>query len=251
MARTRGEIKTLVKAHTGWTDRTDKDSVIESFCNSALKYAIMEHDFQDVITTTSGESDVTTGATSIDLSSYSPAVFKIITARLIKSSSSSDEYLKLYLRDRQWWDKHVVDPDSHSQGTPTDAFFDGDTLHLNRPCEPGWIVRLRYSSIKTYTDDSTETPSEYLDLFVEYKVTADLFLDLENIEKYRFWEARAIGLDSKYPGGELARAIRADEREAARRREVMPPGSGTLRGLTTKDLNWTAADEHDQYRSWF
>lgn len=174
MARTRGEIITLVKAHTGWTDRSDKDTLIDSLCDSALKYAIMEHDFRDITTLTSGESEITTLATSVDLSDFDPAVYKIVTARLLRVSSSTESGRPLPLRNRLWWDKFVIDPANNTSGVPSQALRVKNTLYFDRPIEDDWKLRLRYTSLNTYTTDETETPSELLDLFVEYKVTADL-----------------------------------------------------------------------------
>ncbi len=255
MARTRGEIITLVKSHVGWTSRDDKDTLIDSLCDSALKYAITEHPFRDLTTLTSGETEITTDATTIDLSGFSPSVFKIISARLLRVDNTTDAGVHLPLRNRKWWDRLIIDPSTRVGGIPSQALRVGSTLHLDRPIESDWKLRLRYTSIITYTDDSTETPSELLDLFVEYKVTADVFFDIEDMEKFALWNRRAIGNNPEFPGGELGRAIRADDREEAKETLMTRPWSLTTfyhpMGFTTTDLDWQAGDPHNQIRSWF
>ena len=138
---------------------------------------------------------------------------------------------------------------------PSEALRVGNIIYLNRPIESDWKLRLRYTSINTYTDDNTATPSELLDLFVEYKVTADLFFDLEDMEKFALWNRRAIGNNPEFPGGELGRAIRTDDREEAKELILTRPwGLRTfLRplGFVTTDLNFSGASEHNQIRSWF
>ena len=216
MARTRGQIITLVKAHVGWIDRDDKDDLIDSLMNSALKYAIMEHDFRDLTTVTSSEAEITTGATTVDISAFDPSVYKVISARLLRVSNTTDSGYHLPFKSRKWWDKFIIDETTHIQGVPCYAHRIKNTIHFDRPIEDDWKLRLRYSSINTYSTDETETPSELLDLFVEYKTTADLFFSLEDMEKFQLWNRRAIGNNSTRPSGELGRAIRADEREAAK-----------------------------------
>ncbi len=254
MARTRGEIITLVKSHTGWTDRTDKDTLLDSLCDSALKYAVMEHPFRDLTTLTSGETEITTANTTVDLSGFSPAVFKIVSARLLRVTNTTDNGRFLPLRNRKYWDKNIIDPTTNINGIPAQALRVGTTLYLDRPIESDWKLRLRYSTLNTYTSDSTETPSELLDLFVEYKVTADLFFDLEDMEKFAIWNRRAIGNNPEFPGGELGRAIRADDREEAKETIVTRPWElriYPLFGLTTNDLDYEAGDPHNQIRSWY
>ncbi len=254
MARTRGEIKTLVKAHTGWSNRTDKDSLIESLCDSALKYAIMEHNFRDITTVTSGETEITTLATSVDLSAFNPSVYKIITARLLRVSSSTEQGYPLPLRNRLWWDKFVIDPSNNTSGVPGQALRVKTTLEFDRPIEDDWKLRLRYSSLNTYTSDSTETPSELLDLFVEYKVTADVFFSDEDMEKFSLWNRRAIGNNPEFPGGELGRAIRADDREMAKEIVLTRPWelveSYYPFAITTRDLDFSGSSPHNEFRVW-
>lgn len=254
MARTRGEIKTLVKAHTGWTDRTDKDDLIDSLCNSALKYAIMEHDFRDITTLTSGETEITTLATSVDLSTFDPTIYKIVSARLLRVSNSTEQGYPLPLRNRVWWDKFVIDPTNNTSGIPSQALRVKSTLFFDRPIEDGWKLRLRYSSLNTYTDDSTETPVDILDLFVEYKVTADVFFSTEDMEKYALWNRRAIGSNPENPGGELARAIRADDKEMAKEMVMTRPWQLVQSmypfAITTNNLDWTPSSPSSQIRVW-
>lgn len=262
MARTRGQLKTLIKEHVGWKDRSDKDSLIDSLCDSALKYAIMEQDFRDLTTVTSGETEIAVGSTEVDLSSFDPAVYKIVTAKLLRVDNSTASGYPLPLSNRWWWDKYVIDPDNNNPGIPRNALRIKSTLQFDRPIEDDWKLRLRYSSINTYTSDSTETPSELLDLFVEYKVTADVFFSLEDMEKFALWNRRAIGNNPERQGGELARAIRADDKEAAKEIQITrpwslqtPPGfgkgfGGSYGAITTLDLDWTPTSPHDEFRTW-
>jgi hypothetical protein len=213
----------------------------------------MEHPFRDLTTTTSSETEVTQSALSVDLSAFDPAVYKIVSARLLRVANATEQGYHLPIRNRIWWDKFVIDPSNDTEGIPTYILHSGSSVYFNRPIEADWKLRLRYSSINTYTSDSTETPSELLDLFVEYKVTADLFFDLEDMEKFALWNRRAIGNNPEYPGGELGRAIRADDREAGKEHGLTRPWElgRPLIGITTYDLGWTGSSEHNQYRSWF
>lgn len=254
MARTRGELKTLIKEHIGWQDRTDKDSLIESLCDSALKYAIMEHDFRDLTTVTSGETEIPVGDTEVDISSFSPAVYKIITAKLLRANSSTESGYPIPLRNRVWWDKFVIDPENNMPGIPRQLLRVKNTLHLDRPITDAWLLRLRYSSINIFTSDSTETPSELLDLFVEYKVTADMFFSLEDMEKFALWNRRAIGNNPEFPGGELGRAIRADDKEMAKEMKLTRPWELVTPSdpfaITTRDIDWTPSSPHNEFRAW-
>ena len=245
MTRTREEIRTMVQYHTG---RTDKTTLINELCDSALKYAVMEHDFTRNFTRTSSETEITTNATEIDLSGYSPTVYKIITAKILDTNDEQSAFLPL--RDSQWWDRFVINAEDNTGGWPTNGMHELDKLLFDRPCESDKKLRLLYTTIPTFTQDSTTCPVPTLDLFVEYWVTANVFFSISDMEKFGWWNKRAIGNDPTNPGGELKRAIRADEREAAKVREAIKSGGGKM-GIVTNDLDWDGASEHNQIRSWY
>jgi hypothetical protein len=234
MARTRAEIRTLVQAHTG---RSDKTTLINSLCDSALKYALMEHDFQRATQRTSAETEITEDATEVDFSAYSPSVYKIVTAKIIDTSDEQSAFLPL--KNRQWWDRFVVNSEENSTGWPSVAIHEGDALKFNCPCEADKKLRLLYTYIPTFAgSDATECPVPTLDLFVEYFVTANVFFSIGDLEKFGWWNNRAIGTNPERPGGELARAIRADDKEVGRTLNADAGSGFKAGGLVTNLSEW-------------
>jgi len=204
-ARTRGEIKALVRAHTGRT----KEDLENSLCDTALKMALLRHHFKDA---QSSPSDfvITEDATEVDVSSISDLI-NVVTARIVEADGSRNRILKL--KTRSWWDDHVVNAEDNQKGWPVYGIRWGSKILLDRPATSGIELRLRVTTTKTFSSDSTECPIAVLDVFIEHYVTAHVFKSLQDSDSYRDWAISALGaqyLISGKIGGELANAIEAD-----------------------------------------
>ncbi len=208
MARTRDEIEALVEIHTG---KTDKDTLMHSLCDNALKAAILKHTFED---TRSTPSDVTT--TEADTECDLPTgTRELISVRVI--DSAVDANTLLILKPQTWWDKYIINPEDNGQGWPKYGLRFGTELLFDRPVNANITFRFRISTIPTFTSGSTECPIDVLDLFVEYYVTAFVYLSLENTDKYIFWLAMAKSA--------FKDAVAADERMPAMNQNIENPDS--------------------------
>lgn len=227
MARTRAEIKALVHMHTGRT----KESLENSMCDTALKLAIQAHPFWDSI---SDEVDfaLTEDATSVSIATASPE--HVITARIVETDGTRNS--KLTLKNRVWWDENVLNAEDNTKGWPEFAMHIGDNVYFDRPLESGLTLRVRVSTAKTFTDDTTVCPVACLDIFVEQFVTAMVFLSLENKESYTYWRIMAVGprFDADKVGGTLLRAINSDKFGLGEEMMVERPGAyrGAQSGLS-------------------
>jgi len=251
MAKTRAQIKTAVDNNTG--RGTEKATLIESLCDEALKVAINEHPFRDsqddptII-------DITEDATSVDISAISDLVH-IVTARIIQDSGSL--YAPLFMRDRSWWDRNVVNPDDNQKGWPRNGLRWESTILLERPASDDLQLQLIVSQEKTFTNDSTETPIKILDTFITQYVTAFVFLSLQNTESYAYWKNIALGFkwDSGIVGGTLGHAIRTDKYDISEEMVAQGPGvSARSGGIAVKNglINYDRqgnATNHDRYGS--
>ena len=198
MARTRLQIKVLVRSHTGRT----KDTLENSLCDSALKLALLKHPFNDAISTPA-DFTLTEDATTLDISSVS--AFKIVTARIVEADGKINR--PLTLKNRTWWDEHVVNAEDNIKGWPVYCLRTADTITFDRPIiRSGLELRLRITTEQTFTDDTTVCPIAVLDLFVEKWVTAEVFLDVGNQERHLFWKVQALG--PRYEKGEIGGALR-------------------------------------------
>ena len=86
MARTRGEIKTLVESHTART----KEALENSLCDSALQLALLKHPFNDAIST---PSDFTLTEDTWSVSISTASVSQIVTARIVEADGSRNTVL--------------------------------------------------------------------------------------------------------------------------------------------------------------
>ncbi len=224
MARTRSAIKTLVRSHTGRA----KDTLESSLCDSALKLALISHNFEDA-KSTPADFTLTEDAWSVDISSAS--AFNIVTARIVEASGSRNT--ELIMKDRTWWDKTVVNPEDNPKGWPIHCLHDGNSIYFDRPLQSRLELRLRITTEQTFTDDSTECPIKVLDLFVEDYVTYGVFLDVGNQERAVWWKIKALG--ARYEagdiGGSLRAAISADSRDTAE--DVRADVRGARGGVNT------------------
>ncbi len=256
MAKTRGQIKTSVDANTG--RGTEKATLIESLCDEALKVAINQHPFRDA------QNDptiiaITEDAVSVDISAITNLVH-IVTARIIQDSGSL--YSILFMRDRAWWDRNIVNPADNQKGWPKNGLRWESTVLLERPAESDLQLQLIVSQEKTFTDDSTESPVKILDTFITQYVTAFVFLSIQNMESYAYWKNISLGFkwDEGIVGGTLGHAIRTDKFDISEEMVAQGPGSAMrkdgvaiLNGLINYDLagNPQPHDRFGQVDTWY
>ena len=206
-ARTRAEIKAIVQAHHG--RGTEKSDLEDTLCNTALKIALQQHAFKDA---QSSPTDIVIveDTTSSDLSAITDLV-SIVTARIIETSGSRNRILTL--KTRNWWDKHVRNAEDNLKGWPLFGLRWGSTLLYDRPADSGRSLRLRVTTVQSFSSDSTACPIEALDIFVEKFVIAGVFASLENWRSAKEWRDDAFGVQykiNKKIGGELETAISVD-----------------------------------------
>lgn len=219
MARTRSEIKALAVLNTG---RSDKDTLMNSLCDSALKVAVARHPFKDSLSMPS-DFTITEDATSVDISASCPIVH-IVTARIVEADGTRNWSLKM--KSRTWWDKNVINAEDNQKGDPVFGMRWGETVLLDRPANSGLELRLRISTTPVFASDSTECPIEILDLFVEKYTTAYTFFSLEQIESFTKWQRDAMS--------ELIDMISADKFDIAEEHQVGPE-TVSRRGVSIKN----------------
>ena len=210
MARTRSEIKTLIRAHTGRTE----DTLESSLCDSALKLALMRHPFSDA-TAVQTDLAITEATYTVDISSITN-IIEIVSATIVEADGTRNR--PLIMKNRAWWDKHVVNPEDNQQGWPMYGLKDGTDVLFERPCDSGLELRLRVTTEQTFASDATECPISVLDLFVEYFATAGVFENITNWEAAHYWRNKALGSSwdrAGEPGGELLNAINSDRVDAS------------------------------------
>ncbi len=231
MAKTRAQIKTAVDANTGRA--TEKNALIESLCDEALKLAINKHPFRDAQSEPIA-FDITEDAVSVDISSITDLVH-IVTARITEGNSSTT-YANLVLRDRTWWDRHVINPEDNQKGWPVYGLRWKGTIRFDRPANSNLELRLVTTQEQAFASDATECPVKILDLFVIQYVTAFVFLSIQNMESYAYWKNIALGFkwDNGTVGGTLRHAIITDKYDLSEEMRASggDSGSGRPRGLS-------------------
>ncbi len=222
MAYTRTELRTAVTLNTG---RDDKDALINSQADNAIKLAMIKHPFKDA-EKICDDVTITEDATSVDISALTQSsvsigtMVDVLTARIVEVDGPRNFYLRL--KNKQWWDKVVVNSDDNFKGWPIYGYHSGTNVILDRPVIDGLALRLRVSTIPSYTDDSSECPIAMLDLFVEQFVTAMVFLSLGMQDKYVSWYIMALGrrYDVGVVGGSLLAALQQDRADTAEESKV-------------------------------
>ena len=229
MARTRDEIEAIVELHTG---KSDKETLMHGLCDNALKYAEQRHTFDDSVKL-SKDISITEDATSValpteDVDSVALTTREVVTVRLIATDTDLNRWL--FIKNRRWWDTHIVNQEDNLKAWPMFGMRVGADLILDRPCRASLTARFRVSKFLSFATGTTECPVTLLEIFVEHYVTAMVFLSLEDVEKYHFWMEIAVGTKGQQArnivGGSLGVAIEADEREAANSDYLgqFPPG---------------------------
>ena len=236
-ARDRDTIEALVELNTG---RSDKDTLMHSLCDTALKLATMRHPFKDA-TSIPSDFTVTEDTTSVDISATSD-IIQIVTARIMEADGAKNQ--RLWLRNRQWWDEHVINPEDNSKGWPVNGMRVGSSIILDRPAISNLELRLRVSTVPSFSAGLTVCPIALLDVFVEQYVTAYVFHSIESDRAFYFWKSEALGpdYDRGRIGGSLLAAINSDTFEAAEKLMMgrMVPLQG---GITVLNL----LTDHDRY----
>jgi len=248
MARTRSEIQDLVSLHTGYST-TAKGTLMDALCDSALKLAIMKHSFRDSISTPD-DFTIDEDSTSVDIESVSNLIH-IVTARIVEADGSRNKVLKM--KNRTWWDRHVINPEDNQKGWPNFGLRYGTKVYLDRPANSGLELRLRVSTSQSFADDDTECPVDVLELFVEKYVTAGVFLSVENPQSYLFWKSEALGplYDRGIVGGELLNAINADKFDTSEELQIERDDIGLRdRGIAVENLI-TGHDRYGETDTWY
>jgi len=253
MAKTRAEIAALVVLNTG---RSDKTSLINSQCDNALKVAVTEHPFQDSLHICD-DLTIDEDATSVDISTLTESsvsvgtVIDIITARIVEADGSRNKILKL--KNKQWWDKNIVNPEDNQKGWPRFGLKFGSKIILECPAMSGLELRLRVSSVPTFAGDDVECPIGILDVFVEQYVTAMVYLSLGMTDKYLSWYIMALGrdYDRGRVGGTLLQCKQKDRSESAEDKVVeRDMSTAKERGVSVKNLI-TGHDRCGEIDTWY
>ena len=250
-ARTRSTIKTIVQLNHG--RGTEKSTLEDYLCDSALKFALMRHNFKDAVGAAQSDITLTEDATSVDMSGTITGLVNVVTARIVEASGSRNS--KLVLKTRDWWDAKVLNPEDNQKGWPAFGLRVGNTMHFDRPLESGLELRVRCTTEQTFASDATVCPIYVLDLFVEHYVTAHVFKALQNDAAYKEWMISAVGaryLIDGTIGGELANAIQADTlQETALEIQAEGPEMPTTRegGVSVENLI-TGHDDYGNTRWW-
>lgn len=243
MAKTRGEIKTLVELHTNRTNDTLEDAM----CDAALKLAVLRHPFKDA-QSDPDDLTITEDAWTVDISSLN--ALHIVTARIV--DADGDRNAPLVMKDTVWWDKNVINAEDSFKGWPEFGLKRGNTLYLNKPAEDGLELRLRIATIPTFSDlDATECPIEVLDIFVEAYVTAKMFMSKANMDEYLFWKREALGpnYERGIIGGELLNAIKNDKFDIAEIYDFSRDGT-VDNGISINNLI-TGHERYGEVDTWF
>jgi len=231
-AKTRTEIKTAVHNNTG--RGTEKESLIETLCDEALKIAVAKHPFRDA-QSTADDITIVENATSSNIATIS-ALANIVTARIIEISGSRNAKLKM--KDQTWWDSHVVNAEDNSGGWPTYGLRKGSSVYYDCPVNAGLSLRLVVARVPTFGSDGIACPIAVLDTFVVQYVTAQVFAAVENGPSAAFWRQLALGRDwdRGIVGGSLLQAISADGYDIATEHEMDRPPTGDARGISIRNL---------------
>ena len=213
MADTRGQIKQSVELNVG----RENQELENGLCNEALKVALIEHPFDDAASQPA-DFTITEDATSVSISGTSN-IITIITARIVQASGDLNAVLKM--KNRTWWDSHVVNPEDNQKGWPEYGLHFGTSIFLDRPAEANMELRLRVTTEQSFTTDATACPIALLDLFVIKYVTGMYFKQLKQFNASREWLNEAVGSSfyrsgsQRKVGGLLHAAIDSDKANIA------------------------------------
>lgn len=243
MADRRSTIKQSVELNIGRAN----DPLENILCDEALKVALLAHPFDDSVIQPS-DFTITTNATDVDISGVSN-ILTIVTARILQVTG--DLYLPLKLKNRTWWDIHVVNPEDNQIGWPEYGLHFGTNITLDRPAESNLKLVLRLTTDKVFDNDNTECPIAVLDKFVIKYVTAQMFKQLKQFNAAKEWRQEALGpyFDTRGdPGGFLLAAINCDKANIGEEMSMLEtPGN-----KATSILNEIGGhDDEGNTRGWY
>ena len=150
MAKTRSEITSIVEANTG---RTNKEDLINSLYDNALKMAVRKNAFQesihlcDDLSITEEDTEVSIETLTSD-SIYVGKVLDVITARIVQADGTYNE--KLTIKNRQWWIINVINAEDNMLGWPIYGMVEKSVIKLDRPSKSGLELRLQVSTIPEF-----------------------------------------------------------------------------------------------------
>lgn len=172
----RSEIRALVRDHTG---RTDKDSLINSMINAALKKVSSEHIWRDLLT--EAEVTMTPDQPFVDLVS---TVRRLSEVRIINGLQS----YKLVVRTKTFLVERWPDFGSQSSGKPRFGYLEGTRLHLVPAPDENLTLRYSYYARDTvFTDDTTELTIDITDEAVIAYATFRTFKSLQQHDDAAQW----------------------------------------------------------------
>lgn len=245
MAETRGQIKQTVELNVG----RENQELENKYCDEALKVALVEHPFDDA-QSEPADFTITEDATSVNISGTAN-IITIVTARIVQASGDLNEILKM--KNRTWWDRHVINPEDNQKGWPEFGLHFGTSIVLDRPAESGLELRLRVTTEQTFTNDSTACPIALLDTFVTTYVTAKYFKQLKQFNAAREWMNEAVGPDFYKAGGQrkvgglLQSAIDSDKANIAEEMTLLETSRD--RGIAIEN-QITGHGDYGNIRTW-
>ena len=173
----RSEIRTLIIATTG---RSDKETLINSAINIALRKVSAEALWNDLLT----EADVTTGADDTYVT-LADNVRRLTEVRWIDGLNSS----RIVIQPKTWIIRLYPAPDELPSGVPLFGYLQGLRLYLVPPvAEADYTIRYSYYPLHAdLSDDTTETTIPQADEAVIAYATYWVFKSLEQHDDAERW----------------------------------------------------------------
>ena len=119
MAYVRSQIKGVVELNIGRRN----EPLENKLCDEALKVALTAHPFNDAISIPS-DFTITEDDTDVDISGTTN-IITVVTARIVDADGASNN--KLIMKNRTWWDSHVVNAEDNPKGRPVYGLRAGST----------------------------------------------------------------------------------------------------------------------------
>lgn len=187
MSRTVQQIIDLVSYNL--RGRTDKNSLIIELINSALKDAVLEHDFEAAEST---EDKITTA--NVDYVSLPTGFLSATSVCGIQPSTGTPTLVwPMFVKDRKWWNLNVVDGSGNVAVRPTVCLIDegSSRLYFAAPSDDAYRIRIRFRKFPTVSAVTDINPYSILDNWIPEEVSAGVWLTLENVDMFKLYDARA------------------------------------------------------------
>ena len=166
----RAEIRTLMEAATG---RTDKTTTFDSAINIALRKVSSEHLWNDLLTEDS--KTLTTGTNTIVLATDTRRLSEV---RVIDGLNS----YRLIVFPKTKFSMMYPNPTALSNQKPRVAYLQGTTLHMAPPPDSTYTIKYSYYKLHAdFTDNVTETDIPQAD---EAVVSYAIYWIFKSIEQY-------------------------------------------------------------------